>query len=57
MFVTSVVGRVTMEAVENLSMLEKAKVCTLSYISCRRLAQNPTEVRVAMCADKTPVIS
>lgn len=39
MFVTSVVRRVTMEAVENLSMLEKAKVCTLSYISCRRLAK------------------
>ena len=44
-----------MEAVENLSMLEKAKVCTLSYISCRRLAEKPTEVFAAMCAERTPV--
>ena len=46
-----------MEAVENLSMLEKEKVCTLSYISCRRLAEKPTEVFAATWAESTPVSS
>ena len=46
-----------MDAVENLSMLEKAKVCTLSYISCRRLAEKPTEVFAATWAESTPVSS
>ena len=38
-FVVSVVRRVTMDAVENLSMFEKANVCTLSYISSRRFCR------------------
>ena len=36
-------------------MLEKEKVCTLSYISCRRFAENPTEVFAATWAESTPV--
>ena len=43
-----------MDAVENLSMLEKEKVCTLSHISCRRLAEKPTDASL-QCAERTPV--
>ena len=38
-FVVSVVRRVMMDAVENLSMFENANVCTLLYISSRRFAR------------------
>ena len=46
-----------MDAVENLSMLENAKVCTLLYISSRRFAPKPTDARAAMRAASTPVAS
>ena len=37
----SVVMRVTRPGTENLSMLEKEKVCTLLYMASRRFAAKP----------------
>ena len=41
--VTSVVSLVTMEAVENRSILEKEKLWIFRYISIRRLEAKPEE--------------
>ena len=51
---TSVVSRVMMEEVENLSMLEKSKVCTLWYISWRRFRAKPVAAWAPKKADATP---
>ena len=45
--VTSVVRRVMMPPVENLSMLEKENFCTFLYISRRRLRAKPVDARAA----------
>ena len=55
--VTSVVSRVTIEAEENLSIFENAKVCTLSYISCLRFAAKPAAAFAPMRAAPIPVVS
>ena len=52
--VTSVVMRVTSPAVENLSMLENEKVCTLQYMASRRLQANPAEARAENRPASTP---
>ena len=51
---TSVVSRVTMEEVENLSILEKSKVCTRWYISWRRFRAKPVAAWAPKKADATP---
>ena len=54
MLVTSVVIRVTRPAVENLSMLEKEKVCTLQYMASRRLQAKPVDARAEKRPAATP---
>ena len=52
--VTSVVRRVMIPPVENLSMLEKEKFWTLRYISRRRFREKPVEARAAKRPDSVP---
>ena len=54
--VISVVRRVTILAVENLSMLEKEYSCTLLYISSRRFFAKPAEATAAYFPDSAPKV-
>ncbi|MPM45905.1 hypothetical protein SDC9_92597 [bioreactor metagenome] len=45
MELTSLVRRVTRDAVENFSMLEKEKLCTRAYSAARRFAPKPMPAR------------
>lgn len=53
---TSEVSRVTMEAVENLSMLEKLKSCTVVHVMAQVFAK-PVPALDAKAADRTPKAS
>ena len=55
--VTSVVSRVMMPLVENLSMLEKENCCTFLYISRRRFRAKPVEALAPNRPDRPPQIS
>ena len=52
--VTSVVMRVTSPAVENLSMFENEKVCTLQYMASRRLQAYPADALAENRPASTP---
>ena len=54
MALTSLVKRVTSEAVENFSMLEKEKSCTQAYSASRRLAPKPMPAREENAALPSP---